>query len=84
MACAVILKMVSVHMDKKGDNEHCHSSDTIWLFFLGSFGVSGENVNILLLSQFTAKLSKISRFLNIKINRHFGSGLSVQNFQVVG
>lgn len=59
MAYTVILKMVSIHMDKKGDNEHYHSSNTIWLYFLGRTGASGENVNILLLSQVLAKLSKI-------------------------
>lgn len=62
MACTVILKMVSIHTDQKGDNEHYHSANTIWLYFLGRTGVSGENVNILPLSQFPAKLSKIWGF----------------------
>lgn len=31
--CTVVFKIVSIHMDKKGDNEHYHSSNTVLLYF---------------------------------------------------
>lgn len=33
MICTVVFKIVSIHMDKKGDNEHYHSSNTVLLYF---------------------------------------------------
>lgn len=60
MIYTMVLKTVSIHMDKKNDNEHYRSSNSVLLYFLEQMQVSGVNVNVILLSQFPAKLSYIS------------------------
>lgn len=80
----MILKMVTIHMDKKNDNKH-HQHQVQF----GSIFCEEELwflMKILIYDccpNFLQSYQTFQGFWHIRINRHFGSGLLILNFQAV-